>query len=198
MSVTVDMEKVMAFLQPQFDAFDTAAVAGTISAEACQALKTDILKSAVEKAHKEALEVLHGKSSEEYTTAYVDRNPCGRRAEGMRGCSSPRTRCCTRAGRRTGYPCLTRTKGPYGVDVAEIQDAFTRLDNQCLNANCDLWKAIQELREKFAAYRPVPSQYRRNGPGKYAPGSYSTGRGQGRSGPQYRRVGGEGEAPKNE
>eukprot|EP00796_Vickermania_ingenoplastis_P010484 gene10484-biopygen7459 len=90
------------------------------------------------------------------------------------------------------------TKAPYGVDVAEIQDAFTRLDNQCLNANCDLWKAIQELREKFAAYRPVPSQYRRNGPGKYAPGSYSTGRGQGRSGPQYRRVGGEGEAPKNE
>eukprot|EP00796_Vickermania_ingenoplastis_P010514 gene10514-biopygen7479 len=228
------------------DAFDTAATAGTISAEACQALKTDILKSAVEKAHKEALEVLHGKSSEEYTTAYVDRNPwvkdlqnardtwqrhftaiqrnakqweekvrsaymakaksgilspllaligeyllyspdkeagrqslleilylqepskrlsihnwhildlvsgatethgpkverlkmplfppgnaelealnakilllegevaggsASRRAEGMRGCSSPRTRCCTRAGRRTGYPCLTRT-GP--------------------------------------------------------------------------------------
>eukprot|EP00796_Vickermania_ingenoplastis_P000317 gene317-biopygen292 len=333
MSVTVDMEKVMAFLQPQFDAFDTAAVAGTISAEACQALKTDILKSAVEKAHKEALEVLHGKSSEEYTTAYVDRNPwvkdlqnardtwqrhftaiqrnakqweekvrsaymakaksgtlspllaligeyllyssgkeAGRQslleilylqepskrlsihnwhildlvsgatethgpkverlkmplfppratpslrrstrrssswrgrlraaapADAQRGCSSPRTRCCTRAGRRTGCPCLTRTgpRPPYGVDVAEIQDAFARLDNQCLNANCDLWKAIQELREKFAAYRPVPSQYRRNGPGKCAPGSYSTGRGQGRSGPQYRRVGGEGEAPKNE
>eukprot|EP00796_Vickermania_ingenoplastis_P011498 gene11498-biopygen8348 len=44
-----------------------------------------------------------------------------------------------------------------GVDVGIVQEACLRLDNQCQSANCDLWKAIKELRERLAKFRQVPS-----------------------------------------
>eukprot|EP00796_Vickermania_ingenoplastis_P007134 gene7134-biopygen4649 len=88
------------------------------------------------------------------------------------------------------------TDANMGVDVGIVQEACLRLDNQCQSANCDLWKAIKELRERLAKFRQVPQQYYRPQPARYVPGAFGSGRGQGRQGAQYRRVGGEGEAPK--